>query len=263
MNNMKMPALFIGHGSPMNVLYDNSYTKHLHKLGKELPLPKAILVVSAHWMTNGTYISASTKPETIYDFYGFPDELFNIIYPCIGSPEIAELIAEKLKDFNVKTDKNYGLDHASWAVLKHMYPDANIPVLEMSIDLNKSFQYHYDVGKALNFLRDEGVLIIGSGNLVHNLRRVDFNDDASPFDWATESDEVFKKLLLEKDIEKLLNPFPVSKSISLAIPTPDHYIPMLYIIGMMKDNDQLSFTHEGIQNGSVSMRCFMIIEQLK
>lgn len=253
-----MPALFIGHGSPMNVVFDNSYTQHLHKLREVIPLPKTIIVVSAHWMTSWTYVSASPMPETIYDFYGFPDELYNITYPCSGSPETAELIAEKLKDLKIKIDKNYGLDHASWAVLKHMYPDANIPVLEMSIDLNKSFQYHYDVGKALGFLRNEGVLIIGSGNLVHNLRKIDFNDDAPPFDWAVEADEAFKKMLTEKDLGKLLNPFPVTKSISLAIPTLDHYIPMLYIFGMMNNNEQINFTHEGIQNGSVSMRCFMV-----
>lgn len=255
---MKMPALFIGHGSPMNAVLDNSYTQHLHKLAKELPLPKAILVVSAHWMTNGTYVSASSMPETIYDFYGFPDELYSITYPCKGSPETAEVIAEKLIDFKIKVDEDYGLDHASWAVLKHMYPNANIPVLEISINPNKPFQYHYDVGKALGFLRDEGVLIIGSGNLVHNLRIIDFKDHAPAFNWAMEADTIFKKILSEKDIEMLLNPFPISKTIDLAVPSPDHYIPMLCIMGMMKDNEQLSFTHEGIQNGSVSMRCFKI-----
>jgi 4,5-DOPA dioxygenase extradiol len=255
---MKMPTLFIGHGSPMNALLDNSYTKHLHKLGEELPIPKAILVISAHWMTSGTYVSASPQPETIYDFYGFPEELYNITYPCFGSPETANKIAEKRKQFNVQLDKNYGLDHASWAVLKHMYPDANIPVLEMSIDIDKPFQYHFDIGKELGFLRDEGILIIGSGNLVHNLRRIDFKDHAPAFDWAVEADEVFKKLLSEKDFDKLLNPYSLSKNIDIAIPSPDHYIPMLYIMGMMQKNEQLSFTHEGIQNGSVSMRCFAI-----
>jgi 4,5-DOPA dioxygenase extradiol len=251
---MKMPALFIGHGSPMNVIQNNSYTQHLGKLGKELPLPKAILVVSAHWMTNGTFVSASAKPETIYDFYGFPDELYNITYPCKGSPETATEISS-LKEIGI--DKNYGLDHASWAVLKHMYPEANIPVLEMSIDMNKPFQYHFDLGKKLGFLRDEGVLIIGSGNLVHNLRIIDFDDNALPMNWAIEADETIKKVLTEKDFNKLLNPFPLASSIKLAIPTPDHYIPMLYIAGMMQENERIKFTHESIQNGSVSMRSFI------
>lgn len=255
---MKMPALFIGHGSPMNVVLDNSFTKHLKKLGEEIPKPKAILVISAHWMTSGTFVSSSPKPETIYDFYGFPEELYNITYPCFGSPETASKIAEKLKQFNVKTNKNYGLDHASWAVLKHMYPNANIPVFEMSIDLDKPFQYHFDVGKELAFLRDEGILVIGSGNLVHNLRRIDFKEHAPAFDWAIEADEIFKKLLTEKDIEKLLNPYPISETIDLAIPSPDHYIPMLHIMGMMEKNENIRFTHEGIQNGSVSMRCFIV-----
>ena len=253
---MKMPALFIGHGSPMNIIQKSSYSEHLGNLSKGIPLPKAILVISAHWLTNGTFVSSAENPKTIYDFFGFPDELYNITYPCKGSPETATMISTSLKEIAV--DNNYGLDHASWAVLKHMYPNADIPVFEMSIDINKPFQYHFDIGKKLDFLRDKGILIIGSGNLVHNLRIISFDDNAKPMDWAVEADEIFKKLLIENDKNKLLNSFTLSSSIKLAIPTPDHYIPMLYILGMMNENDKIKFTHESIQNGSVSMRCFSI-----
>jgi 4,5-DOPA dioxygenase extradiol len=255
---MRTPALFIGHGSPMNVIQDNPYTRHLHDLGKKLKKPKAILVVSAHWMTDETFVSAAVMPETIYDFYGFPDELYNITYPAPGSPEIAKDIAETLKKHKIKIDKNYGLDHASWAVLRHLYPDADIPVLEMSIAIEKPFQYHYELGKDLAYLREKEVMVIGSGNLVHNLRRVNFDDDASPFEWAVEADGIFKKLLIEKDFSKLIEPFSLGTSVKLAIPTPDHYIPFLYIIGMMQENEKVIFTHESIQNGSMSMRCLMV-----
>jgi len=255
---MKMPALFIGHGSPMNILLDNAYTQHLQKLGKELPRPKAIMVISAHWLTDRTYVSSALMPETIYDFYGFPDELYQQTYPCKGSPELATEIATTLKHYDIKVYENYGLDHASWAVLKHMYPEADIPVIEMSLDIRKSFQYHYNLGKELGFLRDQEILIIGSGNLVHNLRRVDFSDNAVPFDWAKEADEIFKKYLLENCFSKLIYPDTLGPSVKLAIPTAEHYIPMLYILGLLGEKDKLTFTHESIQNGSMSMRCFKV-----
>lgn len=255
---MKMPVLFIGHGSPMNMILDNAYTQHLHKLGMELPPPKAILVISAHWLTDRTYVSSSPLPETIYDFYGFPNELYKLSYPCKGSPELAHDIVTTLKHYDIKANELYGLDHASWAVLKHMYPDADIPVIEMSLDIRKSFQYHFNLGKELGYLREKEILIIGSGNLVHNLRRIDFDDNAPPFDWAMEADELFKKLLIEKEFNKLIYPDTLGPSVKLAIPTADHYIPMLYIIGLLSENDKLTFTHEGIQNGSMSMRCFRV-----
>ncbi len=255
---MTMPALFIGHGSPMNIILDNDYTQHLQKLGKELPRPKAILVISAHWLTDRTYVSSSPHPETIYDFYGFPDELYKLTYPCKGSPELANEIITSLKHYDIKADDQYGLDHASWAVLKHLYPDADIPVIEMSLDIRKSFQYHFNLGKELAFLREQDILIIGSGNLVHNLRNVDFNDNALPFEWAKEADEIFKKLLMEKEFSKLIYPDSLGASVKLAIPTAEHYIPMIYIIGMQSEKDKLSFTYEGIQNGSMSMRSFMV-----
>jgi 4,5-DOPA dioxygenase extradiol len=242
----------------MNIILDNAYTRHLHILGKELPQPNAILVISAHWLTDKTYVSSSPLPDTIYDFYGFPDELYKLSYPCKGSPELAQEIVTSLRHYEIKADEQYGLDHASWAVLKHIYPDADIPVIEMSLDIRKSFQYHFNLGKELGFLREKGILIIGSGNIVHNLRRIDFNDDALPFDWAKEADDIFKKLLTEKEFSKLIYPDSLGPSVKMAIPTAEHYIPMIYIIGLLSENDKLTFTHEGIQNGSISMRCFRV-----
>jgi 4,5-DOPA dioxygenase extradiol len=263
---MKMPVLFIGHGSPENIILKNSFTERLVRLGKELPRPKTILVVSAHWLTDGTWVTGMEKPRTIYDFYGFPEELYRLSYPSPGSPEVAELIAGLVKKPDIKVDHSWGLDHASWAILKHMYPQADIPVIEMSLDYspyngwNKpSLLSFYDLAKQLIPLREKGILIIGSGNIVHNLRVVDMqNMDAQPFEWAVETDEKIKCNLLERNHQDLLDCRNLSRAAALSIPTLDHYLPMVFAIALQDNDDTLEFIYEGFQNRSVSMRCFKV-----
>ena len=263
---MKMPVLFIGHGSPENIILKNSFTERLTKLGQELPRPRAILVISAHWLTNGTYVSCVEKPKTIYDFYGFPDELYRLSYPSPGSTEDAKMITELVKKPTIKCDYSWGLDHASWAVLKHIYPKADIPVLEMSLDYSPyngwnrpSLQYFYDLAKQLSPLREKGILIIGSGNIVHNLRVVDMqNMDAKPYEWAIEFDEKVKRDLIDQNYKDLLDCQNMSRATSLSIPTLDHYLPMIFAIALQDKDDNLEFVYEGFQNRSISMRCFKI-----
>jgi 4,5-DOPA dioxygenase extradiol len=261
----KMPVLFIGHGSPMNIILDNSYTRSLSALGRQLPRPKAIMVVSAHWLTNGTRVTCTKKPKTIYDFYGFPDELYALDYPSPGAPHEAQAVTETVTDVPVSCDREWGLDHASWAVLRHLYPAADIPVFEMSLDYSfnewhpKPLQYHYDLARKLSVLRRRGVLIIGSGNIVHNLSIIDFEDmNAEPYAWALEFDERVKKHLLARNHRDLIRYDGNGKASALAVPTLDHYLPMIYAIALQEKDDEVTFTHEGIQNASVSMRCFRI-----
>jgi 4,5-DOPA dioxygenase extradiol len=261
----KMPVLFVGHGSPMNVILENDFTRSLSRLGKSLPKPKAIMVISAHWLTSGTRVTCTDKPTTIYDFYGFPDELYRMKYASSGAPEYARMIERQIRRVPVYCDPGWGLDHAAWTVLHHMYPKADIPVFEMSIDYSfgewypKPIQYHYDLAKELLPLREKGVLIIGSGNIVHNLRIVDFEDiDAKPYDWAVEFDEKVKSSLLGGHHEKLINHQSLSKNASMAAPTLDHYLPMIYAIALQEKDELLKFTYEGFHYASVSMRCFQI-----
>ncbi len=263
---MKMPVLFIGHGSPENIVLDNSYTRRLARLGQELPAPKAVLVVSAHWLTDGTFVTCAKRPRTIYDFYGFPEELYRQTYPAPGAPAIAEMIAETVREPVVRCDRARGLDHASWAVLKHIYPRADIPVLEMSLDYSPyngwkrpTLRAFYDLGHALGFLREKGVLIIGSGNIVHNLRVVDMERmEAEPYDWAVAFDEDVKKALLGRDHEVFLDCRNMSRATALAVPTLDHYLPMIFAAALQDEGEPLEFIHEGFQNRSISMRCFRI-----
>jgi 4,5-DOPA dioxygenase extradiol len=263
---MKMPVLFVGHGSPMNIIADNEFTRRLAKLGRELPRPKAIVVVSAHWLTDGTLVTAAEKPKTIYDFGGFPPELYRTQYPCQGSPEIAKLVAVTVKKPLIQLDNNRGLDHAAWAVLKHIYPRADIPVIEMSLDYSpyngwnrQSLQYFYDLAAQLNPLREQEILIIGSGNLVHNLRFADMDDlEVDPYDWAVEYDEKIKQDLLDRNHQALLDCRNMSRAAALSIPTLDHYLPMIFAIALQGRDEKLEFIYEGFQNRSVSMRCFKI-----
>lgn len=259
-----MPVLFIGHGSPMNIVLNNSYTKSLAKAAKELPKPRAILVISAHWLTDGTCVTCDSNPKTIYDFYGFPDELYRLSYPSPGSPGDAELAIRTVKSTHVKCG-NWGLDHAAWAVLKHMYPLADVPVFEMSLDYSpynnwnpKSLEFHYKIGSELAPLRENGILIIGSGNIVHNLGLIDFNVDAKPFEWAVRFDAEIKQLLVSGDHDGLINYRSIGKEAVYAVPTLDHYLPMIYSVALQKREEKLEFIHEGFQNGSVSMRAFRI-----
>jgi 4,5-DOPA dioxygenase extradiol len=263
---MKMPVLFIGHGSPENIVLKNSFTERMVRLGQELPRPEAILVVSAHWLTDGTRVTGEEKPRTIYDFYGFPEELYRLSYPSPGSPEVARRIKGLVKKPPVELDRSWGLDHASWAILKHIYPKADIPVIEMSLDYSPYNGWHrptlesfYDLAKQLGPLRKKGVLIIGSGNIVHNLRVVDMSRmDARPYPWAVEFDEQVKSNLLERNHKALLDCQDTSRATALSVPTLDHYLPMIFAIALQDDDDTLEFVYEGFQNRSISMRCFRI-----
>ncbi|SEP46724.1 4,5-DOPA dioxygenase extradiol [Propionispora vibrioides] len=250
---MKMPVLFIGHGSPVNILEDNLYTKSLVKLGKRLPVPQAILVVSAHWQTEGSYVTASAQPETIYDFYGFPQELYQVSYACPGSPATADLV-ETVTAGMVCRDACRGIDHAAWAVLKHMYPAADIPVLEMSLDVNKSPCEHYELGKRLAPLREQGVLIMGSGNIVHNLRRARFSQlYGGAYAWTLAFDGLVEAALLAGDHDSLIH-YEKLPQAELAVPTDEHFLPLLYAAALQEADDTLKFTCKDMQNGSISMR---------
>lgn len=257
-NQNKMPILFIGHGSPMNALANNEYTRALNKIRTSIVKPKAILMISAHWMTNGTWVTAMQEPKTIHDFGGFPKALYEVQYPAPGLPALADSIIKSIKIPPIGADtKEWGLDHGTWSVLRHIYPDASIPVLQLSMDMSKPAEHHYEIGKKLKFLREQGVLIMGSGNIVHNLRTIDWNESAKPFEWAQEFDLWVKEKSLSRDFSSLVKEFMKTKSGQLSVPTPDHYYPFLSILGAVDDSDQLSFPYEGMQNGSISMRSFM------
>lgn len=254
---MKMPVLFIGHGSPINIIEDNSYTRCLEKLAQAIKRPQAILVVSAHWQTRGTYISCGANPPTIYDFYGFPEECYHATYPCPGAPEQAESVL-KTTNRAVLCDPARGIDHAGWAVLKHMYPQADIPVMQMSLDVLKSPREHYEFGKKLAPLRDEGILMMGSGNLVHNLRKTDFGQlYRKPYEWAEQFDQLMADLLIACDHNSIIN-YENLPGADLAIPTDEHYLPALYTLAMQEQEDRLDFVCTDMQNGSIAMRSFMI-----
>jgi 4,5-DOPA dioxygenase extradiol len=259
-----MPVLFIGHGSPMNIILNNNYTASIAKAAKELPEPKAILVISAHWLTNDTQVTCVSKPKTIYDFYGFPEELYRLKYPSPGAPETADLTIRTVESTKIRCG-DWGLDHAAWAVLKHMYPKADVPVLEMSLDYSpyndwnpKPLEYHYRLAAELAPLREKGILIVGSGNIVHNLGLIDYDIDAKPRKWAVEFDRKIKQSLLSRNHESLINYLDIGKEALYAVPTQDHYLPMIYAIALQRKQDKLTFIHEGFQHGSVSMRAFQI-----
>lgn len=253
----KMPVLFLGHGSPMNALANNSVTQAFAQLGKTLPAPKAILVISAHWMTRGTWVTHMDQPKTIHDFYGFPQALFNVQYPAPGSPALADDIQKLVLDPQIGADDNeWGLDHGTWSVLKHVYPKADIPVVQLSLDMTKPAEYHFELGKKLQALRHQGVLILGSGNVVHNLRRISWEEQAKPFDWSVEFDEWIKAKSMDRDFKSIVSHATDTEAGKLSIPTPDHYYPLMYILGASDAKDQLHFDIEGIQNASISMRSF-------
>ncbi len=255
----KMPALFIGHGSPMNAIEENTFTKSLHKLGKDLETPKAIMVVSAHWQTRGTFVHTTQLPKTIHDFGGFPQALFDVQYPAKGSPEFANMVSNQITSTQVLHDNEWGLDHGSWAVLKQMYPNANIPVFQMSLDFTKGPAYHYTLAKQLDALRNKGLLILGSGNIVHNLGMLNWdNPTAKAYDWAIEFDDIVKNNLIQHNHTPLINYTQLGKAAQLSIPTNEHYLPMLYAAALQQKNEDLHFLYEEMQMGSISMRCFMI-----
>lgn len=252
----RMPVLFIGHGSPMNAIEKNEYHKKWIELGKTLPKPKAILVVSAHWLTKGTKVTAMEKPRTIHDFVGFPDELFEQQYPAQGSPEFAKKTQSAITKTKVQSDFEWGLDHGTWSVLLPMYPNANIPVFQLSIDYTQPPQYHYELAKELAKLREEGILIIGSGNIVHNLSMIRWNGKA--YDWAIEFDWKIKKFIDERNHISIINYEKLGNIAKLAVPTNDHYLPLLYALALQAKNESVSYFNDKCEMGSISMRSLII-----
>ncbi len=249
-----MPFLFVGHGNPMNAITDNIYRKGWADIAQKLPVPKAILCISAHWLTKGTFVTMAENPKTIHDFGGFPQELFEQQYPAPGAVEFAELTSETVKSNNVLSDFDWGLDHGAWSVLMNMYPKADIPVYQMSIDFGKPMQYHFELAKELSFLRKKGVLIIGSGNVVHNLRIAKWTVDTKPYDWAIEFDNVVKTSIEENNPENLISYEKLGSIANLAHPTNDHYIPLIYALGLRDKKDDFLFFNDSFDMGSMSMR---------
>ena len=251
---MAMPALFIGHGNPMNAIENSIYSEAWVAMAASIPRPKAILCISAHWETEGTFITAMDQPKTIHDFYGFPDELFQVQYPAPGSRELAERVGSLVTTTDIKPDHDsWGIDHGAWSILCRMYPMADIPVVQLSLDRSKPARFHYELAKELLPLRQEGVLIIGSGNIVHNLRLLLW-DATGPYPWAAEFDQLAAELILAGDHDRLIDYQVLGEAARLSIPTLEHYLPLLYILALQQPNEPVSFFAEGIPLGSISMR---------
>jgi len=244
-----MPLLFIGHGNPMNGIEANDTTRGWQKAVENVPRPKAIVVVSAHWETVGTLVTAMPEPRLIYDFYGFPAELFAVKYEALGHPELALEISDTL---SIGLDLDWGLDHGSWTVLRHLYPEADIPVLQISLDRHKTPAEHFEFAKGLNFLRKKGVLIIGSGNLVHNLRLLNFRQKGG-FEWAETANERVKTAILAGDFESLINFKTLGDEVSLGIPTLEHYLPLLYVLALKKECEKIKIFNDSVELGSIAM----------
>ena len=254
-----MPAIFVGHGSPMNAVLKNSYSQGWSNIGASVPRPRAVLAISAHWYIPGCAVTVSSAPRTIHDFGGFPDELYQMQYPAPGSAELARRIKDMLSPVPVRLDGSWGLDHGTWSVLTHVFPKADIPVVQLSIDESQPPQFHYDMGKRLAGLREEGILIIGSGSLVHNLQAYAWDAKKSkPYDWAARFENQVRMCLLDRSDERLINYEDFGRDAVLSAPTPDHYLPLLYVLGLRGKNDAVSFPVEGIDGGSVSMLAVQI-----
>jgi len=249
-----LPAFFIGHGNPLNALQRNSYTEKWKALGKEIPRPKAVLCISAHWFIPNVAVTAMSAPRTIHDFGGFPRELFAVEYPAPGNPALANRIRTLLAPLSVDLDQQWGLDHGTWSVLCHLFPHADIPVVQLSMDETKPASFHYAVGQRLAKLRDEGMLIIGSGNLVHNLHAYAWGKHpAEPFEWAVRFEEQVRELLLAGDHAPLIAYESLGRDAMLSVPTPDHYLPLLYVIALQREGEHISFPVAGVDGGSISM----------
>lgn len=256
-----MPLLFLGHGNPMNAIEENEFVTGFRSVAKSLSKPKAVLCISAHWETKGTYITAMEQPRTIHDFGGFPEELFQVQYPAPGNPALAKNIKEKIKSTTVQPNYEWGLDHGAWTVLKHFFPNADIPVLQMSLDYNKPAAYHYNLAKELNFLRTQGVLIVGSGNMVHNLSLIAWNQLNTKnygFDWAIEADVLFKKHINNGDHTSLIQYSSLGKAVQKAIPTPEHFLPLLYILALQQKNEPITYFNDQAVAGSLTMTSLKI-----
>ena len=251
-----MPVLFVGHGSPMNGIEDNAFSKGWAKIAKDIPTPAAVLVVSAHWFTKGTQITAMDFPKTIHDFGGFPEALYQVQYPAPGNAVLAKETASLIHTTQVELDHEWGLDHGTWTVVRHMYPHANIPVLQLSIDYTKHPQFHYELAKEIYQLRKKGVLIMGSGNMVHNLRMVAWdklNEPEYGYDWAHHMNQQFKDFILNDEHEKLIHYDQLGREAQLAIPTPEHYLPLIYTLGLKSKNEKVHFFNDKAVGGSLTM----------
>lgn len=255
----KTPLIFIGHGHPINALLDNDFTQNLTKIGTSIEKPNAIMMISAHWTTKGTFVSVNSQPIAIYDFGRIDDRLLQIKYEPNGHPKLARQVIETATNYHIQEDQKMGLDHGAWTVLKHLYPKADVPVFELSIDDSKPTSYHFNLANALKKMREKGVLIIASGNIVHNLKVIDWNNiNAKPLDWAIEFDEIVKSKLNNQDFKALLNYEQLGSIFQLAHPTNEHYLPMLYTLGLADKTEIVKYLFEGFQFGSASMRCFQI-----
>jgi 4,5-DOPA dioxygenase extradiol len=248
-----MPAVFFGHGSPMNTLEHNRYTEAWRRLGELVPKPKAILAISAHWTTHGTAVTAMEKPRTIHDFGGFPRELFEVQYPAPGDPRLAARVRDLLAPVEVTLDNSWGLDHGTWSVLVHAFPHADIPVVQLSIDGTKPSRFHYELAQKLAPLRDEGVLIVGSGNVVHNLGRIQWTEGAKPYDWAMRFNDAVRGYLAAREHGSLIDYMTPGEGERLSVPTPEHYLPLLYVIAQQSENEIISLPIDGIEFGSIGM----------
>jgi len=257
----RMPVLFLGHGSPMNAIEENEFVTGWRNIGKTFPKPRAILCVSAHWETRGTCVTSMEKPATIHDFGGFPRELFEVEYPAPGSPELAMETKAIIKKADVILDDKWGLDHGCWSVVKHLYPDADVPVIQMSLDYYQSPQHHYDIAKELSPLREKGVLIIGSGNMIHNLHLVNWEKIEEPgfgYDWALEANEKIKNFILVNDHKSLIDYKSQGREINLAVPTPDHFLPLLYSLALKEENETVNIFNDKAVMGSLTMTSIKI-----
>ena len=257
----RMPLMFVGHGNPMNAILANDFTRKWKALGNELEKPQAILVISAHWITNNsTKVTSMEIPKTIHDFGGFPDDLFQQQYPAPGAPEVSKATIDLVKNVHIEQDFDWGLDHGTWSVLKPMYPKADIPVYQLSIDYSKPIEFHYNLGKELSELRNKGVLIIGSGNIVHNLSSIKFGG-GSTYDWAQEFDSTIAEYIDDRDFNSVINFQNLGELSKMAHPAYDHFLPLLYTLGVVHKTDQITYFNNTFEMGSIAMRSLLIQEQ--
>jgi 4,5-DOPA dioxygenase extradiol len=249
-----LPAIFFGHGNPMNALLNNPYTAAWSALGREIPKPRAILSISAHWYVAQTEVTVSTAPRTIHDFGGFPRELYQVLYPAPGDPVLAGRVQKLLAPLSVALDERWGLDHGTWSVLRHVYPDADVPVVQLSIDETQPASFHFELGRKLAVLRDEGVMILGSGNLVHNLHAYAWGrHTVNPYDWAVRFETMAREMMAADEYEPLIDYEKLGQEAILSIPTPDHYLPLLYVLATKQERERVTFPVEGVDGGSISM----------
>ena len=249
-----LPAIFFGHGNPMNALAENTYTSAWRRLGLQTPKPKAILSISAHWFVPGMGVTVSTAPRTIHDFGGFPRELYQVQYPAPGDPDLARRVQQMLAPLPVNLDNSWGLDHGTWSVLRHVYPDADVPVVQLSIDETQPASFHFEIGRKLAPLRGEGILIVGSGNLVHNLHAYAWGRHMpAPYDWAVRFETEAKEMMVAAEYKPLIDYEKLGREAMLSIPTPDHYLPVLYVIATRQQGELITFPVEGVDGGSISM----------